>query len=55
MMENSTKEHIADYLSKVENELCIPLKNGGKRFLNADNLLNRFYDIRDRETIKIRQ
>lgn len=48
-MENSTKEHIADYLSKVENELCIPLKNGGERFLNVADLLNRFHDIRDIE------
>ena len=49
MMKNSTKEHIADFLSKVESELGIPLRNQGKRFFNVANLLNRFQNIRDVE------
>ncbi len=46
-MEDGSIKHVADYLSKVENELCAPLENEKERFLNADSLLSRFHDIRD--------
>lgn len=48
-MKNTTKERLASFLLKADDELCTPLGKERQRFSNVDQLLKRFRDIQDIE------
>jgi hypothetical protein len=48
MIDVRSKRELLVFLLRVQNELCDPIRNEKKRFINVDKLLNKFLKVKQR-------